>query len=174
MLQFFRVFLLKIRVKLVVELDLTGGFRFTRNAQISAPPPAGQCSLLFLGTCSHSPVTPHSGGAFRPFPQPSPSLSPGLAFILSFPFFHRQLNIDKSICSKRSALMLSSFWAVVHYCSGGNTRLIFTTFFPKVISVDSHIYFWKVWQVYPLSSVCFKSRQNSINLSFLREWPNSS
>lgn len=72
-------------------------------------------------------IRPHSGGAFRTFPQPSPSLSSWLAFTL----FHRQLNIHKSTCSKRSALMLPFFWAVVHSCFLGNAYGIFSHLFPQ-------------------------------------------
>lgn len=56
-------------------------------------------------------IRPHSGGAFRTFPQPRPSLSSWLAFTL----FHRQLNIHKSSCSKRSAVMLPFFgqWSIL-------------------------------------------------------------
>lgn len=115
----------------MVELEPTGGVIFTVKAHVSVSPTAGHRSMAHLGTHSHSPVRPHSGGAFRTFPQPSPSPSSGLAFILFFPLFHRQLNIHKSSCSKRSALMLSSFWAVVHSCFLGNACGFFSHLFPQ-------------------------------------------
>lgn len=88
------------------------------------------CSTSWHETSWHTlsqSIRPHSGDAFRTFPQPSPSLSSWLPFTL----FHRQLNIHKSTCSKRSALMLPFFWAVVHSCFLGNACGIFSHLFPQ-------------------------------------------
>lgn len=115
----------------MVELDPTGGVIFTVKAHVCPSPTAGHRSMVLLGTRSHSPVRPHSGGAFRTFPQPSSSPSSGLAFIVFSPLFHRQLNIHKSSFSKRSALMLSSFWAVVHSCFLGKACGFFSCLFPQ-------------------------------------------
>lgn len=119
----------------MVELDPTGGAIFALKAHVSASPAAGHHSVwecVLLGTHSHSPVRPHSGGAFRTFPQPSSTPSSGLAFILLSPLFYRQLNIHKSSYSKRSALMLSSFWAVAHSCFLGNVCGYFSQLFPQM------------------------------------------
>lgn len=124
----------------MVEQDPTGGAVFALKAHVSASPAAGHHSMLLLGTRSHSPVRPHSGGAFRTFPQPSSTPSSGLAFILLSPLFHRQLNIYKSSYNKRSALMLSSFRAVGHSCFLGNVCGYFSHLFPLMnFNRSSHL-----------------------------------
>lgn len=128
MLHFFRFFPQK--VKLMVELDPSGGAIFALKAHISASPAAGHGSMLLLGTHSQGPVRPHSGGAFRIFPQPSSTPSSGLPFMLLSPSFHRQLNIHKSSYSKRFTLVLSSCWAVGHSCFLGNVCGYFSHLFP--------------------------------------------
>jgi len=54
-----------------------------------------------------------------------------VGFYSLFPSFHRQLNIHKSSCRKRSALTFSWFWAVVHSCFLGNAYGIFSHLFAQ-------------------------------------------